>query len=72
MLADELRAAFKRLDGQRAVRISFSAGITLEVSKALLIPIEDDGLLKLTDGEREYLVNPGGVAWVEIELPSTP
>ena len=42
------------------------------MTKALLIPVEDDGLLKLTDGEREYLVNPGGVAWVEIELPSTP
>ena len=72
MLADELRVAFKRLDGQKAVRINFTAGITLEVTKALLIPVEDDGLLKLTDGEREYVVNPGGVAWIEIELPSAP
>lgn len=70
MLADELRAAFSRLDGQRAVRITFSAGATLEVVKALVIPVEDDGLLKLTDGEREYVVNSGHVAWVEIELPS--
>ena len=35
-----------------------------------MIPVEDDGLLKLTDGEREYVVNSGHVAWVEIELPS--
>ena len=72
MLANELRVAFKRLDGKKAVRINFSAGISLEVTKALLIPVEEDGLLKLTDGEREYVVNPGGVAWIEIELPSAP
>ena len=72
MLVDELRVAFKRLDGKKAVRINFSAGISLEVTKALLIPVEEDGLLKLTDGEREYVVNPGGVAWIEIELPSAP
>ena len=72
MLADELRAAFSRLDGQRAVRITFTAGVSLEVKKALVIPVEDDGLLKLTDGEREYVVNPGRVAWIEIELPSVP
>ena len=35
MLADELRVAFKRLDGKKAVRINFSAGISLEVTKAL-------------------------------------
>ncbi|MEC8319774.1 MAG: hypothetical protein VX726_05865 [Planctomycetota bacterium] len=71
MLVEELRTAFATLDGNRAVRISFAAGASLEIEKALLIPVEDDGLLKLTDGEREYLVNPGGIAWIEIQLPGT-
>ena len=72
MQADELRTAFSRLDGQRAVRITFAAGQTLVVDGAVLIPVEDDGLLKLTDGDREYVVNPGRVAWIEIDLPKKP
>ncbi len=72
MQPDELRTAFSRLDGKRTVRITFAAGQTLVVDGAVLIPVEDDGLLKLTDGDREFVVNSARVAWIEIDLPKKP
>lgn len=72
MQVDALRTAFARLDGQRAVRFVFSAGHSLTVEKALVIPVEEDGLLKLTDGDRELIVDADSIAWIEIDLPKTP
>ena len=36
------------------------------VHKALLIPAEEDGLVKVTDGERVYILEASKVAWIEI------
>jgi hypothetical protein len=69
---DALRAALARLDGTRAIRFVFTAGQTLVVEKALVIPVEEDGLLKLTDGDREVIIDADVVAWLEIELPKAP
>ena len=42
------------------------------VARALLVPAEDDGILKLTDGTREVLVDAGRVIRVEIGPPARP
>lgn len=72
MKVDALRAAFARLDGKTAVRFVFGAGHSLAVEKALVIPVEEDGLLKLTDGDREFIVDVDSIAWIEIDLPKSP
>ena len=47
--ADQLRAAFSNLNG-RDLRIEFEGAETLLVRNAMLIPSEQDDLLKVTDG----------------------
>jgi len=42
------------------------------VARALLVPAEDDGILKLTDGTREVLIDAGRVIRVEIGPPARP
>jgi len=73
MTDDQLRTALAGLDGRRDVRIEFAAGADpCIVPKALLLPAEEDGLLKLTDGAREYLLDATRVAWIEIGPPVMP
>jgi hypothetical protein len=36
------------------------------VKKALLIPEEADGLVKVTDGSHIYIVDSERIAWIEI------
>mgnify|MGYP001191168348 FL=1 len=63
--ADQLRKAFSDLNG-RDLRIEFEGAETLVVRNAMLIPEEQDDLLKVTDGSHEYIIECGRVAWVEI------
>ena len=65
MKADQLRKAFSDLNG-RDLRIEFEGAETLVVRNAMLIPEEQDDLLKVTDGSHEYIIECGRVAWVEI------
>lgn len=66
MTADQLRAALRELNGQRDLRIEFDHASTCFVQKALLIPMESDGIVKVTDGSHVYLLDAERVAWVEI------
>lgn len=66
MQADQLRKAFRELNGLRDVRIEFDHASSCIVKKALLIPEEADGLVKVTDGSHVYIVDADRVAWVEI------
>jgi hypothetical protein len=66
MRADQLRTAFRELNGLRDLRIEFDRATVCIVKKALLIPEEADGLVKVTDGSHIYIVDAGRVAWVEI------
>ncbi|MHC4414867.1 MAG: hypothetical protein ACYS0G_06240 [Planctomycetota bacterium] len=66
MTADQLRAALRDLNGQRDVRIGFVHAEPCVIEKALLVPAEEDMIVKLTDGSREYLVDAERVVWVEI------
>jgi hypothetical protein len=64
---DQLRAALRDLNGQRDVRFEFGKGAdSCTVDNALLVPVEDDRILKLTDGSREYLIDAERIAWVRI------
>ena len=63
--ADQLRKAFSDLNG-RDLRIEFEGAETLVVRNAMLIPEEQDDLLKVTDGSHECSIECGRVAWVEI------
>lgn len=66
MQAAQLRKAFRELNGLRDLRIEFADAAACIVKKALLIPEEADGLVKVTDGSHVYIVDSERVAWVEI------
>ena len=69
MTTEQLRTALSDLNGRRDVRIEFDQADTLVVQNALLVPAEEDRIVKLTDGMREYLLDAQRVAWVEIGIP---
>ena len=66
MNPDTLRLAFRELNGQRDLRIEFDHASSCIVKRAMLIPTEADGLVKVTDGSHVYIVDSERVAWVEI------
>ncbi|MCP3903776.1 MAG: hypothetical protein GY715_09090 [Planctomycetes bacterium] len=67
----QLRTALADLNGQRDMRIGFDHADTCVVPKALLVPAEEDRIVKLTDGTREFLVDAQRIAWIEIGPPLT-
>ncbi|MFM1805525.1 MAG: hypothetical protein RL136_2404 [Planctomycetota bacterium] len=66
MTPGTLRLAFRELNGQRDLRIEFDHAPSCIVKKAMLIPEESDGLIKVTDGSHVYIVDAERVAWIEI------
>jgi len=66
MKSATLRLALRELNGQRDLRIEFDHASSCTVKKAMLIPEESDGLVKVTDGSHVYIVDSERVAWVEI------
>ena len=49
MNQETLRLAFRELNGQRDLRIEFDHASSCIVKKAMLIPAELDGLVKVTE-----------------------
>ena len=66
MTSEKLRLAFGELNGQRDLRVEFDHASNFIVKRALLIPLEPAGLVKVTDGSHVYIVDAERVAWVEI------
>jgi len=66
MTPDQLRAALGDLNGLRHVRLRFEHGEPCVIERALLVPVEADHIVKLTDGTREFLIDAERVLWVEI------
>jgi hypothetical protein len=66
---EQLRTALADLNGQRDVRLEFEHADVCVVKNALIVPAEEDRIVKLTDGSREYLVDAQRVTWVEIGPP---
>ena len=63
---EQARTALGDLNGQRDVRIVFDHADPCVVQRALLVPAEEDNIVKLTDGTREFLLDAARIAWVEI------
>ena len=66
MTPEQLRTALGDLNGQRDVRITFEHTDGCVIEKALLVPAEEDRIVKLTDGSREFLLDAERIAWIEI------
>ena len=63
---EQLREALSELNGQRDVRLEFDQADTCIIQRALLVPVESDNIVKLTDGSREFLIDAERVAWITI------
>ena len=69
---NQLRQAFKELNGERTVQIAFAkmpeSSSVLTISKAMLIPEETDKLVKVTDGKSVYIIEADRIAYIRIGL----
>ncbi|MCA9291631.1 MAG: hypothetical protein KDA25_10930 [Phycisphaerales bacterium] len=63
---DQLRGALGELNGQRNMTIEFDGARPCRIANALLIPVEADHIVKVTDGAKVYLVDAERIAWIEI------
>lgn len=66
MDAIQLRKALSELNGQRDLRIEFATAHVLSIRRALLIPQESDGLVKVSDGQKVFVLDAERVVWMEI------
>ncbi len=67
MTQSQLRQAMSKLNGERNVKMVFQGyDEPLHVANAFLVPEEEDTLVKLTDGRKEYAVDAERVIWIEI------
>ncbi len=72
MTSEQLRIALRELNGERDLSVNFADVFTpvitahLVVKKAMLIPDEQDHLVKVTDGRAVYILDAERVAWIKI------
>jgi hypothetical protein len=72
MTSDQLRIALHELNGERDLSVCFAhveqptLGPNLVVKRAMLIPDEQDHLVKVTDGRAVYILDAERVAWIKI------
>ncbi len=70
MDCEQLRLAFRSLNGLRDLRVRFESADDCLIPNALLVPAEEDGLIKLTDGSTEYVLDINRISWIEIRPPA--
>lgn len=67
MTNDQLRKALTECNGQRDVEFVFTESTApCTVKHAMLVPDEDDHLVKLTDGKHVVILDASRVAWIRI------
>ncbi|MFU8830181.1 MAG: hypothetical protein ACNA8P_12210 [Phycisphaerales bacterium] len=67
MTTDQLRKALAECNGQRDVEFAFTHSTPhCTVRNAMLLPDEDDHLVKLTDGKHVQIIDAEKVAWIRI------
>jgi hypothetical protein len=66
MTNDTLRTALGELNGQRDLELHFEHAPECCVQNPMLLPAEDDNLVKLTDGKHVYVIDAERVAWLRI------
>lgn len=72
MTSDQLRKALAELDGHRDLRVAFEQAQHCAIRNALLIPAEEDNVVKVTDGARVFLLDAQRIAWIVIGSDPTP
>ncbi len=73
MTTEQLRKALRELNGERDLEVVFdvyNASHTnrLHLPHAMLIPDEEDHLVKVTDGKSVFIIDAERVAWIRIGL----
>ena len=74
MTSDQLRKALRELNGERDLEVAFAqlhsngAPGALVVKSAILIPDEEDHLVKVTDGKSVFIIDAERIAWIRIGL----
>jgi hypothetical protein len=72
MTQDQLRIALRELNGERDLSVAFAdvpaPAAGLEIKKAMLIPDEQDHLVKVTDGKAVFIIEAERIAWIRIGL----
>jgi len=72
MTNDQLRQALHELNGERTLSVAMAHVHTaiglasFSVKHAMLIPDEDDHLVKVTDGKSIFIIDAERVAWIQI------
>jgi len=66
MTQDELRTALKELNGERDATFIFEGADDCAVGNAMLVPEENDHLVKVSDGKHIYIIDAQRVAWIRI------
>lgn len=67
MTNDQLRQALGELNGQRDAVFTFEGETDrCVVTDAMLVPAEDDQLVKVSDGKHVYIIDAERVAWIRI------
>jgi hypothetical protein len=72
MTNDQLRQALRELNGERTLSVAMADVHTavgmasFAVKHAMLIPDEEDHLVKVTDGKSIFIIDAERVAWMQI------
>jgi len=66
MTNDQLRKAMGELNSERDAVFYFESGDNCLVTAAILIPAEEDGLVKVSDGKHIYIIDAPRITWIRI------
>ena len=66
MTNDQLRKALGELNGERDAVFLFDGAQECRVDNAMLIPAEDDNLVKVSDGRHVFIIDATRVNWIRI------
>ena len=66
MTNDQLRKALGELNGERDAVFLFENSTECRVDNAMLIPAEDDNLVKVSDGRHVFIIDASRVNWIRI------
>jgi len=66
MTNDQLRTALGELNGERDAVFIFDHATECRVDNAMLIPAEDDNLVKVSDGKHVFIIDAPRVNWIRI------
>ena len=66
MTNDQLRTALAELNGERDAVFHFNHTEPCAVENAILIPAEEDNLVKVSDGKHVYIIDAPQIAWIRI------